>query len=178
MNYNFEDVAEPISGALPQQLEVIKKENFISAHFSEKGTIMKSLLNLQTSTDSQPIVSVMNEVQASSEFFSQGSDLTSFVKWKNVENISARLVEFYDNIVVLECLIDKDLGIYEEREFDSSYFEDYELKVGALFYLRTFRRKNEGMFHVHNDPKLINESDFPKVDFKSLFNDNKLFKKL
>ena len=105
------------------------------------------------------------------------SDSVIIQGWKNVENISARLIEYYDNTVVLECLIDREKSIYEEREFDSSLFEDYDLKIGNLFYLRISKRPNELKIQVHNDPGLSFKSDFPKLDFVEVFKNKGLSKK-
>lgn len=106
-----------------------------------------------------------------------GSDAIFLERWKNVENISARLIEFYEDVVILECLIDRELGIYQEREFSASLFLEYELRIGDLFYLRVFERPSEMKLEIHNDPNLTFEKDFPKLDFKQLFNKSKLFKK-
>lgn len=105
-----------------------------------------------------------------------GKDTVSFKGWKNTENISARLIERYDDKVILECLIDKDEEFYEEREFSESLFEGYDLELGTLFYLRVFKRPNEIRMEVHCDPRLVNPSDFAKIDFEDAFKKSKLFK--
>lgn len=97
--------------------------------------------------------------------------------WKTLENISARLIEFSSDQVVLECLIDKENRIYEERVFLPSLFNGYDLKIGNLFYLRFFERQNEIKLEIHDDPDLTSEDDFPKLDFVSEFKNSKLFKK-
>jgi hypothetical protein len=125
------------------------------------------------STDSVNSVSVSNSPQT----FNFNADSVAIKPWKSVENISARLIEFYDNVVVLECLIDKENGIYEEREFRSSLFNGYDMTVGNLFYLRIFDRDNQTRMEVHNDPDLTNAEDFPKMNFTKLFSNSKLFAK-
>lgn len=97
--------------------------------------------------------------------------------WKNVENISARLIDYYTDTVMLECLIDKDNGIFEEREFRFSLFEGYKMEIGNLFLLRIFERQNEIRIEIHNDPGLTLKDDFPQFSFVEKFKDSRLFKK-
>jgi len=176
MKYNIEDVIEPIKGTtiLAEELQFANK---ISTRFAVQESFFQNLLNLERSAPLLSILNFQNEGIASRDFPTVGSDYTSFESWKNVENISARLIEFYDDVVILECLVDKELGTYEEREFQMSLFEDYELRIGAFFYLRTFKRKNEIKLQVHDDPQSALEPDFPKADLGTLFKNSKLFKK-
>jgi len=153
-------------------------EKFVSSNFHRKEFFIGSLINAQSSEShftnsarlSQPL-------QVPLESRSGGVDSIILKVWKNIENVSARLIEKYDDVVVLECLIDKEIGLYEEREFRLSLFVGYDLRVGNLFYLRFFDRENETRMEIHNDPKLVSQSDFPKKDFTRLFKESKLFKK-
>lgn len=97
--------------------------------------------------------------------------------WRTKKNIHARLIEFSDQEVTLECLIDRENMVYEEKTFDINLFSDYELLIGALFNLRYLERKNEIRMQVLNDPMLTNANLFPKTNFKSLFDRSILFKK-
>lgn len=115
--------------------------------------------------------------QISKDSSTQSYDKIILQGWKNIENISARLVEFSLDHVVLECLIDKENKIYEERIFRPSLFNNYKLVIGNLFYLRFFERQNEIRMEVHDDPDLTFRNDFPKLDFVSEFKDSKLFRK-
>jgi len=107
----------------------------------------------------------------------QISDRVVIQSWKNIENISARLLEYSDKQIVLECLIDKENGIYEERTFRPSLFDDYKLDIGKLFYLRFFERPHEIKMEVHDDPSLTSSDDFPKLEYVKTFKDSKLFRK-
>lgn len=104
------------------------------------------------------------------------SDKVVILGWKNVENISARLIEIWDDQVVLECLIDKENAIYEERSFRKSLFEGYDIEIGNLFFIRFFERPHELKMEIHNDPGLTNIDDFPKMEFVKRFKGHKLFK--
>ncbi|MCY7362978.1 MAG: hypothetical protein LH629_13080 [Ignavibacteria bacterium] len=86
--------------------------------------------------------------------------------WKILENVSSKVIGFDDETVFLECLVDKENKQYEEREFLILLFEGLELKVGKYFKLCTYRRMNQIMMEVIDNPKLILEDDFPKFDFR------------
>lgn len=97
--------------------------------------------------------------------------------WKNIENISSRLIENCGEHIVLECLIDKESEVYEERIFRSSLFNGFNLEPGNLFYLRFFERDNETKMEVHDGMGIVSENDFPSINFTELFRNSKLFKK-
>ena len=94
---------------------------------------------------------------------------------KNVENIPAKMLSFYDDVVVLECFIAKD--IYEEREFNLSLFSGFEIKIGNFFLLKLYEGKNEARIKICDGSKLELDKYFPKIDFVEKFKDFKLFKK-
>ena len=110
------------------------------------------------------------------EELTEYSDVVAIKGWILKENISSRLIDVVDDIVILECLIDREKSIYEEREFPKSLFTGYNLDVGNFFYLRIFERTNELRIEVHNDPNLMLESDFPKLDFVDLYRKSSLSK--
>jgi hypothetical protein len=92
--------------------------------------------------------------------------------WKLVEDVSARLIDQYDEVVVLECLIDPEAKIYMETELEKSLFDGYQLQVGALFKVSKYSRKNENRFVVRANPLLVSITDFPKVDFDKKYDGN------
>ncbi|MBL7763395.1 MAG: hypothetical protein JNL23_08200 [Chitinophagaceae bacterium] len=152
-------------------------ERVMSNGFELKESFLKATYgnySLTNSSDTELVKGKIGETQ--SQIFS-GTDAVIFAAWKNTYNISARLIEHYDEVVMLECLIDKEEKVYETREYQSSLFLGYDLIIGSLFFLRYFERKNEVRLEVHNDPRLTSLDDFPKTDFKKLFNESKLFKK-
>lgn len=147
-----------------------KSENFL-----QKKDFLKGLFPIDNIK--QLHTKFYDEEKSTEEVVLLGSDTIIISGWKNVENISARLIEHYDDTVVLECLIDKEMRIYEEREFQLSLFIGYDLKIGNLFLLRIFERKNEIRIEIHNDPGLTLKDDFPKLDFVKKFSNSRLFKK-
>jgi hypothetical protein len=104
------------------------------------------------------------------------SEHVALKSWKNTDNISTRLLSVFDQTVLLECLVDLENQLYEEREFSITLFEGYDLTPGNLFYLRFFSRTNEVRMEVHADTKFVNAGDFPKPDFKEIFSNSQLFK--
>ena len=177
---NIQEAPQESTMDIPVSLVSLKKKEqpYSSPYFSEKNEDLNSFLNIQSSSETSSSFQQIRTTEETPEAYATfGSDAVIIRGWKNVGNISARLIELYDKVVVLECLIDKELSIYEEREFGSSLFFEEDLKIGNLFYLRIFERKYESRMEIHSDPKLTFVEDFPKMDFKSLFEKSKLFKK-
>lgn len=170
------NITEYLDRDIESSVELVLKEEsetYSSTNFHTKQEVLKGLLDSQQLSTSTDTISRLHSLEQLTTF---GTDTVVFRGWKNVENISARLIEVYDDNVILECLVDKDKGIYEEREFRASLFEGYNLSLGSLFYLRFFDRPNETRMEVHNDPKLSFKEDFPERDFREIFSRSKLFK--
>ena len=148
--------------------------NLLSERFFSQETFLSNLFKPDEIKTS--ITGLKEECENTLENVSIGTDRIVLKNWKNVSNISARLVEVLSDTIILECLIDKENKIYEEREFQSKLFEGYELKVGSLFLLRLFERQNEMKLQVYNDPELTLVDDFPKLEYYKSFKDSKLFK--
>jgi len=157
-------------------LEVIEddRELLSSDAFKGKSEFLKELF---THDIKEPVMSLSEDKPCAEETILVGTDRILLRGWKNVENVSARLINSYNDIVVLECLIDKENGVYEEREFRKSIFEGYDIYIGSLYLLRIFERNNELRIEIHNDPELTLKDDFPKLNFTETFKDSRLFKK-
>ncbi len=151
-----------------------EEDSLISIKFMEQIEFKRNLLNAYD--NKLPLAKLDEEKETSRERLSEYSDVVVIQGWKNVENISSRLIEHCDDNVVLECLIDREEGIYEEREFRSSLFTGYNLDIGNLFYLRIFERPNEIRIEIHDDPELTLKDDFPKLDFVEKYKSSRLFK--
>jgi len=164
----------------------IKTENieetediFKSSHFIDQEVFLKNLLN--TKDHVEPSLKTESEIPRKialpqSEAVSTVSDSVILKGWKNIENISARLIESNDEQVILECLIDKENKIYEERIFRPSLFKGLNKNIGSLFYLRFYERSNELKMQIHDDPELTFKDDFPKLDYVQKFKNSRLFK--
>lgn len=92
------------------------------------------------------------------------------------EVIPARLLEHFDDTVLLECLIDRDECIYEERYFNVNLFTGYDLIIGSYFYIINTVKDNSATIQIIDDMECKLAIDFPKVDFTELFKNSKLFK--
>ncbi len=93
------------------------------------------------------------------------------MKWLLEDEIVARIIDLYDDKVLLECLIDKEQKIYEEREFNSTLFIGYELKIGEMFKLCFYTKPNQSLLKVKRTKAV-----FPNIDFVKKFS-HLLFKK-
>jgi hypothetical protein len=136
----------------------------------------KTLKNSQNSAafNDLEIISFSIKTKFEPNIFTPGIILKG---WRLIEDVSAKLIEIYENTVVLECLIDKENHVYQEREFGNHLFEGYSLKVGQLFKISRYIRNNQEMIEVKDNPKLVLETDFPQIDFAKKFGNMVLKKK-
>lgn len=98
------------------------------------------------------------------------------MKWALVEKIPAMVIGSYDDQVVLECLIDKDHEIYEEREFSLSLFVGYDLNIGDIFNLCFYSKPNQSLLKIKIDTRKSAKNSFLKIDFVKEFFDIRLEK--
>ena len=152
------------------------EKDFVSTSFARRDELIRSLFKTESSVSEFNLANLSEKTETGALGNIVGSDIVYIEGWKNIANISARLIDFFDKVVVLECLIDKDQSIYEEREFTATIFEDFELAIGKIFLLRFFSRRKEIKMEVHDEPGLVSKDDFPEKDFRLLFKNSKLFK--
>lgn len=174
-NFNVHNASQPSDQIQIHELEQ-EKAVYNSSEFQQKKDLLKNLFQTEKANE---VPNKFSLIEKDSKIFIRssfaGSDTVQIYGWKNVKNCSARLIGTYDNVVLLECLINKEEKVYEEREFEVSLFEGYDLEIGKLFYLRYFKRPNEAKIEVHDDPHLTFKDDFPKLNFNELFKKSKLF---
>jgi hypothetical protein len=89
--------------------------------------------------------------------------------------IPAKLLNIYDDIYLLECLIDSQNKIYEEREFNKSLFDGFPDKIGTIFILELTKLQNEERLKVFYEESYSEEDYFPKIDLDLYFKKSKLF---
>jgi len=90
------------------------------------------------------------------------------------ETVPARIIDAYDDVMVAECLVDKENRVYEEREFPSVFFG--ERKIGDFCTLQFTLM--DGLMCVELRPYFgIEDEDFPRINFKEKFEKSSLFKK-
>lgn len=91
--------------------------------------------------------------------------------WKLVDDISSKVIDFDREVVVLECLIDREQNFYEEREFQASLFKGYKIKIGSFFKVYIYERKNQMMIEIKNGVNLVSAADFPQIDLFEKYKD-------
>ena len=150
--------ASPASQSQGQNIRVVlnKKSPYFSDVFQiESGNIWEHHLRITKDYEIEPHISL--------------SEGVVIHNWKNVQNISARLLASDDEKVLLECLVDRENKVYEEREFKLSLFKNMDLKIGKLFKLCFYERQHQQMIEVKDNPKLVSETDFPRTSFKEKY---------
>lgn len=97
--------------------------------------------------------------------------------WRNKKNFSARIIEVLDKTVIVECLIDKEYRIYEEREFPLvPFFDGIDIVEGNLLLIRYSERKNEMRIEIISGAEFVLPDDFPKSNIKEKFTQSTFFK--
>lgn len=167
--------------------EEISEDAYSSDFFIQKSDLLNTLfpeeskgpleLEYEREIFETKSETTLKKTFSNSDVEKEYSDDVVIYNWKNIENISARLIDYSDIHVTLECLIDREYGIYEERDFRRSLFKDNDIVLGKLFYLRIFDRPNETKLEIHADPGLHLEKDFPKQIIAEKFKDSSFFKK-
>ncbi len=97
-------------------------------------------------------------------------------RWIPTNSYSARVVDSRNETVTLELVVDKENLQTEERIFQLDFFENGNtIELGQYFKVKCFKRPNCEMIQVIDGNGIVNEADFPTVDFSkiistSLFN--------
>lgn len=100
----------------------------------------------------------------------QGFENVQFQTWKMVANISSKVLHSDDNVVGLECLLDKEEKVFEEREFSRKLFKGFSVEPGSLFKVCLYERQNEERIEIKSGANgLVQSDEFPKTDFYSKF---------
>lgn len=156
----------------------VSEKNFSSRTTSAKtyaivAPTADSVENIGTTSTSDIDIRQLHDLNDSPQPLTQfklheGVHLSS---WRLAANISSKVLAEDEEYVLLECLIDKEERLYEEREFSKTLFEGFNLKVGDLFKICIYKRQNQEMIEVKDGSLLVNEDDFPKVDFFGQFED-------
>lgn len=97
--------------------------------------------------------------------------------WKLVQNIPSQILSWDDEEILLECLIDRENHIYQERSFRRSVFEGYTFSETKKFLIQVYERPGEMKLEVLGKEGLVSEEDFPQINFEKRFGNIDLFKK-
>ncbi|MBL7839205.1 MAG: hypothetical protein JNJ75_03600 [Cyclobacteriaceae bacterium] len=86
--------------------------------------------------------------------------------WKLKDSFPSRIISISDDSVLLEIVKDAEKMITEERVFDKTLFDGYEIALGKFFKVQLFEGRNEVMIRV--SPGIyLTDSDFPQIDFSA-----------
>jgi hypothetical protein len=96
--------------------------------------------------------------------------------WRNTDNINAKVLDVYDGVVLVECLVDRENKQYAEMEFSESLFSGYEIAPGKFCVISKYERENTMLLEINANPSLDLSSDFPSVDWAQNFKNSQIFK--
>lgn len=84
-----------------------------------------------------------------------------FTDWKNIENISAKVIEITDESVIVDCLIDKSSFHYQKRSFNKNIFKYIKgLQVGKFILIRVYELPPETKLRIEDGDGIVSPSDF------------------
>lgn len=152
---------------------------YMSQYFKGMSEIMSNLFSPSEEYQLQDKIDVNTQEETETESSRSVVPTDNYAilgAWKNIENYSARMIEVNDELVILECLIDREKDIFEERAFKTSLFKGYDATIGTTYYIRIFERNHELKMQIHDDPKSNYSADFAKTDIVKELKDSKLFK--
>jgi hypothetical protein len=154
------------------------KEDFVDAFWKQKEEFLSSIINTEEIKASKysNVQKITEGNESKQKTTTAYRDNVILKPWKNTDNYSARLIDYSEDTVTIECLVDKENGVYEERCFRSNIFENYKLEIGKLFFLRFFERAGEVKMQIHDDPDLTLKEDFPRIKLSEKFKNSRLFK--
>jgi hypothetical protein len=84
-------------------------------------------------------------------------------KWDYIENIDSQILEISDEYVILNCLIDKEKRIYQQRSFKKIFLNNINLEINQLVIIRIFGRAGEIRYKFEDGNNIIPSEyfDFP-----------------
>lgn len=81
--------------------------------------------------------------------------------WRTITYVEARIVEIHEDRVCLECVLDRESEILEERVFDRPLFEGHiQLEVGKYIVITILQKPGEKRIKVNNDNGLVRKDIF------------------
>lgn len=99
---------------------------------------------------------------------------TRFVNpWKLKNVFPARVTEIHELKVLLEVVIDDET--VEEQEYESIFFEGFDLKDKKFFKIKFYERPNEQRLVMVDATNSLKREDFPSVDFSHISNEDLFF---
>jgi hypothetical protein len=173
---SLSDLNFPLSNEFEETIRTDFSETIDQISFEEnKEPLSKTIRNDYSSAiDKKSINKTHKLLDHQDIFLGEGTYITG---WRNTENRSSRIIEIYDQSILLECLIDKERKEYAEIEYKKTMFQDMELYIGKFLKLCFYERANQVMMEVIDNSKLIDENDFPKVELSKEFKNLILKKK-
>ncbi len=96
--------------------------------------------------------------------------------WKHTATYSARVLDFSENFVKTEVLINKNEGKYQVRNIPRQLFDGQTLSHGKLIQIFHFIKLNEMKVRIEDGENHVNPSDFPENNLFDSVKDFDIFK--
>lgn len=161
--------------------------------YNEYSLKESDISSIEESEYDYPIKGVNDDVEVVEDQtepgnFYKGFQLDNFIAvdggiWRKRKNYYGRIVKLSKEYVEVDCLIDPQERIFEEREFIRLLFENItDLSVGKYVIIRMFLREGKSQITVNDADNLVNkklfEDDSQFDDLKDVENPTTLIDKL
>lgn len=140
-------------------------------HVAHHGSYQTSVRSVFEEVQRHEVLPVDTLISSRGKVFEKLQEGVILKNWKLINNIPSRAIEWDEekNEMVLECLVDREPNVYEERVFPFSLFKGFKLEEFQKFLVLIYEREAEMKIEIHSKAGLVKDSDFPKVDFVELF---------
>jgi len=96
--------------------------------------------------------------------------------WTHIATYAARVLDFGENFVKTEVLMNKEEGKYQVRNIPRQMFDTQMLSHGKLIQIFHFIKSNEMKVRIEDGENLVNPSDFPENNLFDSVKDLDMFK--
>jgi len=96
--------------------------------------------------------------------------------WEHTATYSARVLDFGENFVKTEVLMNRQEGKYQVRNIPRQMFDTQMLSHGKLIQIFHFIKSNEMKVRIEDGENLVHPSDFPENNLFDSVKDLDIFK--
>jgi hypothetical protein len=99
-----------------------------------------------------------------------------FEEIKDVQEFYGEIIEVDEEVILINCLLDKEKRIFQVRRFDKGPFENYiDLKVGSYILIKSITKPGNRIFEFHNELQDLSKY-FKKEDYFEGLENSSFFK--
>lgn len=90
--------------------------------------------------------------------------------FKRIRKQIAKVINIQPDLVVLEFIVNKDLGKFQTKNFAPNIFSDINLKLNNFIVFNHFRKGNTFKIEISDNQNLISKEELPDYNFDEFSN--------